>query len=289
MKNRIQQLIPILGCVCVLSFSAVVNAQEFDPQFVDTEITDTESSNLALEKYKFMTNAKEKANEEYKIAVETEIQNTLALFNSTSAAYELDVERIRKRIVELKAEEEKQNEEEIDESFENLVLALNSLQETVAGAVIVKNDIPTVTSEYATVGSEPLIECDRIDSTYTGSTIEITGENRDNLERLVMGEAGNQGFIGAALVAQAIHDDMLVSNCYDVLTIKQTFYYSGVLTIEPNDDVKQAVAFIFDKGGIAVKHRIMYYYAPALVSSDFHESQMYIVTYKEHKFFDRWD
>ena len=56
----------------------------------------------------------------------------------------------------------------------------------------------------------------------------------------------------------------------------------------PNDNVVRAVAFIFDKGGMAVQHRLVYYYNPAIVSSEFHESQKFVLEYKDHRFFDRW-
>ena len=38
----------------------------------------------------------------------------------------------------------------------------------------------------------------------------------------------------------------------------------------------------------AVQHRILYMYNPLLVASEFHESQNYILTYEDVRFFDRW-
>ena len=126
-----------------------------------------------------------------------------------------------------------------------------------------------------------------VDFDYKGKALKITGANRDNLERLVMGEAGNEGFVGACLVAQTIRDTMVMTNEYDLLTIKKKFAYSGVLFREPNQNVKDAVAFIFDEGGYVVQHRLVYFYAPKIVSSKFHESQPFIVEHGGHRFFDR--
>lgn len=128
------------------------------------------------------------------------------------------------------------------------------------------------------------------DPEYTYEPIKITGVNRANLERLVMGEAGDEGFIGAALVAQAIRDTMVFEDEYNVLNIKKQYAYSAPLTKQPNEDTIKAVEYIFDEGQCAVKHRVMYFYAPRWVKnnySDFHESQKFIVEHGGHRFFDR--
>ena len=46
--------------------------------------------------------------------------------------------------------------------------------------------------------------------------------------------------------------------------------------------------YIFDENHDAVQHRILYMYNPLLVASEFHESQNYILTYEDVRFFDRW-
>ena len=53
-------------------------------------------------------------------------------------------------------------------------------------------------------------------------------------------------------------------------------------------DALDAVSFIFDQGGAAVQHSIVYFYAPALCTSGFHESQEFVVAHNSHRFFDRW-
>lgn len=138
------------------------------------------------------------------------------------------------------------------------------------------------------IPEEPLIEEGAtVDITYQGCVIDV-GEQRGFLERLVMGEAGNQGFEGAALVAQSLRDNMLAKGTTDVKELKKMMAYSGSTSKEPNDDVKEAVEFIFDEGGFAVQHRINYFYNPDMVSSKFHESQQFVIEYGNHRFFSTW-
>ena len=131
----------------------------------------------------------------------------------------------------------------------------------------------------------PLLDIENEDENYTGKSIALDETNRDLLERLVMGEAGTQGYIGAALVAQTIHDTMLYEDNYSVLDIKKEYAYAGELDTEPNEDVKKAVAYIFDDGKMAVQHELRYFYAPKLTDSYFHENQNFVVEYKGHRFF----
>lgn len=156
---------------------------------------------------------------------------------------------------------------------------------------IIIDGVNATTGETVSADSipeEPLLEEGAtVDITYQGCVIDV-GEQRDFLERLVMGEAGNQGFEGAALVAQSLRDNMLAKGTTDVKELKKMMAYSGSTSKEPNEDVKQAVAFIFDNGGFAVQHRINYFYNPDMVSSKFHESQQFVIEYGNHRFFSTW-
>lgn len=123
------------------------------------------------------------------------------------------------------------------------------------------------------------------DNNYKGQVVQLTEEDRYLLEHLVMGEAGGEGMEGAALVTQAIRDTMVYKGFNSVADVRNALRYSGSLEKEPNENVKKAVSYIFDQGGCAVKHRIFYFYAPARVSSSFHESQHFVIEYKGHRFF----
>lgn len=132
-----------------------------------------------------------------------------------------------------------------------------------------------------------LLDISNPDNSYTGVSVRITGNDRKILEKLVMGESGNQGFEGAALVAQCIRDMYLLGNYDSIEAVRRNCGYSGSLKFEPNQDVLDAVSFIFDEGGYAVKHRILYFYAPRYSKGSFHETQNLVINYKDHKFFDR--
>ena len=50
---------------------------------------------------------------------------------------------------------------------------------------------------------------------------------------------------------------------------------------------RKAVKYILEGGHSAVQHRILYFYNPRLCESKWHESQDYLLTYKDVRFFDR--
>lgn len=130
------------------------------------------------------------------------------------------------------------------------------------------------------------VEQGRKDANYNGQSVKLTKYNRDLLERLVFGEAGGEGFVGAVLVAQAVRDTMVMNDIYDTAKIIKRYSYSGSTRKGTSDMVKKAVAYVFDEGGYAVKHRVIYFYAPGLCKSSFHESQKFIIEWKGHRFFD---
>lgn len=140
----------------------------------------------------------------------------------------------------------------------------------------------------ATESKDFLLNIDNPDSSYVSYSVELSDYDRDVLEHLVMGEAGGQGFIGCCLVAQAIKDTMITDGYPSVDAVRTGNGYSASLDNVPNQDVLDAIEFVFDNGGAAVQHRIIYFYAPNVCESTFHESQNYVVTHGGHKFFDRW-
>lgn len=133
-----------------------------------------------------------------------------------------------------------------------------------------------------------LLSIENADPNYNGGVVKLTPEDRDLCERLVMGEAGGQGFIGASLVAQALRDSILYRGYDSIAQVRKSCRYSGRIDREPNDDVLDAVAFIFDDGGYAVKHTVYFFYAPQLCTSAWHESQQFIVEHRGHRFFSTW-
>ncbi len=133
-----------------------------------------------------------------------------------------------------------------------------------------------------------LLDIANPDANYVSYSVSLSDYDRDILERLVMGEAGGEGFIGCCLVAQAIRDTMILDGYKSVESLRVSMGYQASLYNTPNQDAMDAVSFIFDQGGAAVQHNIIYFYAPALCTSGFHESQEFVVAHNSHRFFDRW-
>lgn len=133
-----------------------------------------------------------------------------------------------------------------------------------------------------------LVAIDNPDTTYECGQVTLCDADRDLLERLCMGEFGSGGFVGAALIAQAVKDAMCFDGYTSVQAVIDDCHYTGRTDVGTNEACKQAVRYIFDENHDAVQHRIMYMYNPNLVQSAFHESQNYILTYQDVRFFDRW-
>ena len=201
--------------------------------------------------------------------------NILIASENTEGAHIENVEQlITKEEVE-ETIEDKIIEEEVIEEVEEV----QSEQEEVIEEVEVEPIITPVDQ------SDALVNTEIADESYTGCKVELTPEDRDLLERLVQGEAGGEGYEGAALVAQAIRDTIVYKGYSSVAEVRTALKYSGSIKNPPNDNVKAAVAYIFDDGGIAVKHKIFYFYAPKYCAGEWHETQLFVVEHKGHKFF----
>lgn len=120
---------------------------------------------------------------------------------------------------------------------------------------------------------------------YEGTVINLTDSDRKLVESVVMGETSGLTFEAAAVVAQAIRDSM-VTDKLSVSQVLANFQYTTRYR-EPNENVRNSVKFIFDDGDYIVKHRVMYFYAPSVTRSGWHESQQFVVEYGGHRVFDR--
>ena len=116
--------------------------------------------------------------------------------------------------------------------------------------------------------AEPIMTCEE----KTKVCYELSEEERAIVESVVMAEAGAEPYIGK----MAEHERPA--------EIVKSFGYTEKRP-EPNEDVKRAVSAVFDSGEVATDAEILYFYAPALVSSEWHESQTYVCTIGGHRFF----
>ena len=174
-----------------------------------------------------------------------------------------------------------------DQQLDNTNQLSNEQQIIVEQQVINNNNTETINNSEA---AEQNTEIDNSaenglsDGGYNGGAIALSESDREIAEHIVQAEAGGEGFTGAALVAQTLRDSIMLDGFESVSAVKSGRGYAYT-NKEPNDDVKRAVDFIFNQGGYAVKHKIVYFYAPKKVYSKFHESQVFVTEYGGHRFF----
>lgn len=101
--------------------------------------------------------------------------------------------------------------------------------------------------------------------------------------RMVMGEAGAEPYDGMIAVAQCIlaacEADGIVPS-----EVRTEYRYAGWKE-EYSDKVERAVYAVFREGIRVCEEEIIFFYAPALCTSNWHETQDYVLTIGGHKFF----
>lgn len=124
-------------------------------------------------------------------------------------------------------------------------------------------------------------------STVLQSTVTryaLTAAERDTVERVVMAEAGAEPYEGQIAVAQCILNACELEDMRPDEIVTEYQYTDN--RPDPTDEVKAAVSAVFDDGETVTDAVILYFYAPALVDSEWHESQSYVMTIGGHRFFE---
>ena len=111
----------------------------------------------------------------------------------------------------------------------------------------------------------------------------LTASERAEIERTVMAEAGTEPFDGICAVALCILNAAERENVRPPEAIAAYGYTS--IRKEPSDDVRNAVAAVFDDGYRPTDAPILYFYAPELCESEWHESQTLGFECDGHRFF----
>lgn len=112
---------------------------------------------------------------------------------------------------------------------------------------------------------------------------DITDAERWEIAATVTAEAEGEPFAGKVAVAQCI-----LQACEDDgirPTEALTAYGYSKKRPRPSAEALEAVQAVFDHGDKVTSEPIKYFYAPALARSSFHESQDYVLTINNHKFF----
>lgn len=145
-------------------------------------------------------------------------------------------------------------------------------------------DLPTSSIEQPAVVTTPPAENTATpEPTATPARYQLSASERDTVERVVMAEAGGESFAGQMLVAQCI---LNAAEKEGVQPSEAVVIYSYTSSRpDPTQSVKDAVAAVFDRGEVAIDAPVMYFYNPALVTSDWHESQIFVAEVGGHRFF----
>ena len=111
----------------------------------------------------------------------------------------------------------------------------------------------------------------------------LSDSERRIAECIVMGEARGESYEGQVLVAQCILNACLKDELQPS-EVRKKYKYSGWHD-NPSKSVKNAVSAVFDDGYKVTDEPIMYFYAPKLVKSKWHETQRFVIEVGCHRFF----
>ncbi len=118
----------------------------------------------------------------------------------------------------------------------------------------------------------------------------LTEAERKTIQYIVAGEAKGEPMEGKMAVAQCILHGMIKSG-WSAERVRIEYKYSGwddeLENVNPETwaEVVEAVSRVFDDGELISDKPILYFYAPDITSSSWHESLNHAVTIEGHKFF----
>ena len=118
----------------------------------------------------------------------------------------------------------------------------------------------------------------------------LTEADRKTIQYIVAGEAKGEPMEGKMAVAQCILHGMVKSG-WSAERVRIEYQYSGwddeLENANPEAwaEVVEAVSRVFDDGELISDKPILYFYAPDITSSSWHESLNHAVTIEGHRFF----
>lgn len=117
---------------------------------------------------------------------------------------------------------------------------------------------------------------------------ELTSEERDIVDRVVMAEAGGEGFDGQRLVAQCILNTAEAQGIRPDEVVLAPNQYAEPAEYA-SEMVSDAVSAVFDDGNMVTDEPIRWFYAPKYVTSQWHESKKFVLEHGGHRFFKEAD
>ena len=125
---------------------------------------------------------------------------------------------------------------------------------------------------------------------YRPRFFNLTEADRKTIQYIVAGEAKGEPMEGKMAVAQCILHGMVKSD-WSAERVRIEYQYSGwddeLENVNPEAwaEVVEAVSRVFDDGELISDKPILYFYAPNVVSSSWHESLNHAITIGGHRFF----
>lgn len=159
---------------------------------------------------------------------------------------------------------------------------IDSLQQTVDKQL---QNIQQLTEENEQLKAQQIKqpEAQKISRSADRPRYNLSDMERDLVERVVMAESGGESYEGQMLVAQCILNACEIDGIRPAETIRKYAYAKG--RPKPSESVIRAVSAVFDRGEQVTDEPIVYFYAPAMVKSKFHERQRFICEVGGHRFF----
>ena len=112
---------------------------------------------------------------------------------------------------------------------------------------------------------------------------DLTDAERWEIAATITAEAEGEPFAGKVAVAQCILQACEDDGIRPAEALKKYNYSSA--RPEPCAEALEVVQAVFDFGHVATSEPIKFFYAPKLSHSKWHESQVYVMTINNHKFF----
>lgn len=141
--------------------------------------------------------------------------------------------------------------------------------------------------------STPIAKSEPIENTDIGDVPEPQAEKTEyyplseqeytELCKVVMSESGGECYEGQMAVAQCILNACLRDNIRPLEAVVK-YQYTGKRKTA-TESVKSAVTAVFTNGEKITNEEILFFYAPKYCTSEWHESQRFIVEIGGHRFF----
>ena len=189
--------------------------------------------------------------------------------------------------IEIRHQTDIQHIGELSQQNEALTAQNQALQQDIAALQATADkqaqEILQLTNEIAQIQPPKQPEAQKSDRSADRPRYNLTDAERDLVERVVMAESGGESYDGQMLVCQCILNACEIDGIRPAKVIKKYVYAKG--RPKPTDSVRRAVSAVFDGGETVTDEAIVYFYAPGMVRSEFHERQRFAVEEGGHRFF----